>query len=134
MIFLYFWAGNNHRHFLLIQYNTMKQLFAFAALILLFASQASAQKVYETDNKYNADVICYQTDNKYNADLIVYITDNKYNADGNEGIWYYTDNKYNADKQVFFTDNKYNAKLIIYVTDNKYNAGWEESSKKHLMR
>ena len=64
----------------LYQFNieNMKRIILFFAIIVGFASQNYAQKVYSTDADYKADVKVYVVDADYKADLLVYKVDADY--------------------------------------------------------
>lgn len=71
--------------------------------LTLFATFAlHSQKIYITDNRWQADVKVYITDNTWQADEVVYITDNRWQADAKDCIWYFTDNRWQADKIIFY--------------------------------
>lgn len=108
---------------------------AVSAAFVGASLSASAQKVYSTDYKYQADVNVFVTDREYKADLVVYKTKHSYNAKANEnkGIWYFTKHQYDADKKIYFVDHEYQADIIIYFTDKEYKAGWKKNDKKYLM-
>lgn len=81
--------------------------FCLAALFCcLISNNALAQKVYETNSRYDADVKVYETDSRYDAD--------------EEGRW-------------FFTDSRYDADLKIYYCSSRYDAGWKNEEKRKLM-
>jgi len=113
--------------------STMKKVILLFAIVFSVTMHLSAQKVYSTDSKYDADVKVFVADSKYDADLIVYKCSSKYDADGNKGLWYFVDSKYDADKKIYFVSSKYDADIIIYFSSSKYDADWRDSSKKHVM-
>ena len=90
-------------------------------LFLFFMGLLNAifgQKVYITENEYNADYTVCPSSNQFTADLIIYITDNRYEADN--GKWFITDNKYDADFIVYISTNQYLSDYTIFQTSNKY--------------
>jgi hypothetical protein len=117
--------------------NTMKKnlfLYWSTVIVLVFLSQQmTAQKVYSTDSRYDADVTIYVTESKYEADLLVYKVSSQYEAGGNEGLWFFTESRYDADKKVYFTSSKYDADLLICFVDSKYEAGWRNRERIYLM-
>ena len=121
--------------FILQKFLAMKIIRFIILLIIsvLILNSISAQAVFSTEYKYDADVKVYVSDYKYEADLVVYKTNYKYEADGNKGVWYFTDYKYDAKKKIYFTDYKYEADLVIYFTTYKYEAGWQKKEKQYLM-
>jgi len=76
------------------------------------------QKIYITENKYNADYTVCPSPNQFTADLVIYITDNRYEADN--GKWFITDNKYDADFIIYISTNQYLSDYTIFQTSNKY--------------
>tara|TARA_B100000497_G_scaffold111493_1_gene131637 strand:+ start:40 stop:480 length:441 start_codon:yes stop_codon:yes gene_type:complete len=111
----------------------MKKIFPFLVFIFFVCKISSAQLIYSSDDKYNADIVVFVSNNRYNCDLVVFKSKDKYNLGNNKGHWYFSDNKYNSDKIIYFTEDKYNCDLIIYFTEDKYNTGWKKASKKHLL-
>lgn len=90
-------------------------------LFLFFMGLLNAifgQKVYITENEYNADYTVCPSSNQFTADLIIYITDNRYEADN--GKWFITDNKYDADFIIYISTNQYLSDYTIFQTSNKY--------------
>ena len=73
------------------------------------------QKVYITENEYNADYTVCPASNQFTADLIIYITDNRYEAD--HGKWFITDNKYDADFIVYISTNQYLSDYTIFQNE-----------------
>lgn len=121
-------AENNHSTF------TMKHLFTLILLLSITAT-GYCQKVFSTDNSYQADVKVYVVDYEYRADLVVYRAEYRYEAEQNKntGIWFFTEYAYQADKKIYFTDYEYQADLKVLFTDSKYRAGWKNNKKKALM-
>lgn len=108
---------------------------ALMSLTMLLCSLCSmGQKMFITEQTYNADVLVCVVEHEYRADLVVYITDRSYTSgiDDNEGIWYFTDRSYNADKKISYVP-EYRADIKIMFTDKKYRAGWRNESKRYLM-
>ena len=110
----------------------MRKLLIISVLFAI-ASVSSAQKVYRTDKRYEADVRVYVVGHAYEADLIVYKADRAYMATGNKGIWYFCRAPYEAQKKIFFAQWGYDAELKIMFTDKEYEAGWRNEKKKSLM-
>lgn len=102
----------------------------------LGAFEAKAQKIYEVEKEYQADVKVFVVEKEYQADLIVYGTDKEYlaRASENRGIWYFVDVPYKADKKLYQVEKEYQADLKIYFTDSEYLAGWRNASKRYLMQ
>lgn len=97
---------------------------------------AYAQKVYQTNTRYSADVKLYVVDNEGAADIVVFRTDKSDDSrlDDNNGTWYFCRNSGDARKKVFFVEKPYQADLKVFFTDSKYRAGWKDSSKSSLMQ
>ena len=93
------------------------RLFLFAFFMGVMAA-IFGQKVYLTNNKYEADHTCYIVNNPYVADWVIYMTHNQYEAE--EGRWFITNNKYDADYIIHLTSNMYFADYTIFTTNNKY--------------
>lgn len=125
--------GNAFISFIFTKKSIMKNTILLFSVLFWITFSSTAQKVYSTDSKYDADVKVYVADSKYDADLIVYKCSSKYDADDNKGLWYFVDSKYDADKKIYFVSSKYDADIIVYFTSSKYDAKWRESSKKHFM-
>jgi len=69
--------------------------------LIFYSYIANAQKIFVTDNKYDAQ-------------LIVFISDDKFSAKDNSGLWYFTNDKYGADLRIFYINDKYDADIIVY--------------------
>lgn len=106
VIFLAFWAGS--------------------------AVRLSAQRVYITEWKSEADAIVYITDWKSEADLIVYKTNWQSEADDNDGLWYFSEWR-TGSKKIYFTRWKSEADIKVYFTKWKSEAGWVDDSNKKLL-
>ena len=76
------------------------RLVIFVASLVFFVNMMSAQKVYVTDNPYNADYICYVTGDVFTADWVIYQTNNQYEAE--DGHWFITDTRWDADFVICF--------------------------------
>ena len=59
---------------------TILSFIAFACILM----NASAQKIYSVDSRYDADIKVYVVDSRYDADLLVYKCDSRYDAEGNK--------------------------------------------------
>jgi len=113
---------------------TLKTIFTIAAFVLSMAAfiNASAQKVYSCDSKYDADIKVFVVDSKYDADLLVYKVSSQYDVN-DDGLWFFVDSQYDAKKKIWFADSKYDADLLIFFVDSQYDAGWNNTSKKNLI-
>lgn len=80
--------------------------FIFLAVLTFLSHKATAQKVYKTSYKSEADKIIYVTEYKSEADMIVYETQYKNEAKPYSGIWFWTQYKSEADWKVYFTNTK----------------------------
>ena len=109
-----------------------KMKYLFIILFGFISPEISAQRVFEVDRAYNADLKVFVVDRDYNADLLVFEVDRDYNARGNDGRWFFVDRAYNADLNIFFVDRDYNADLNIFYVDREYNSGWRNEDKKLL--
>jgi hypothetical protein len=87
---------------------TLKTIFTIAAFTISTAAftNASAQKVYSCDSKYDVN---------------------------DDGLWFFVDSKYDAKKKIWFADSKYDADLLIFFVDSQYDAKWNNTSKKYLI-
>lgn len=85
-------------------------------LILLFTvSVVSAQRIYVTNNRNEADYVCFITSNKTEADWIVKKTtwDSTASIRGN---WKFVNNRNNADIIIYYTRNKSQSDRLIFFT------------------
>ena len=78
-------------------------------LAIIAVNTCNAQRIFVTDNQYEANYQIFITNNRYEADWIIYQTDNQFEADANRGRWFVTKNRYQANYIMYFTDNRYAA-------------------------
>ncbi len=100
-------------------------------IFILINQSLQAQKVFQTDAEYKADITVVEVDQEYKADLLVYKVDRDYKASGNEGHWFFTDREYQADFTIFFVEREYQAGIKVFIVDSDYKAGWREESLKN---
>lgn len=110
--------------YLSIHINPILRKLYLVILLCLFCNTITAQKIYVTKYKSDADKIVYVTKYKSDADLIVYQTKYKSDAKLFSGIWFYTDNRSDAHWQVYFTEYKSDAQIIVYFSKYQSDAGW----------
>lgn len=109
----------------------MKTIF-LTSLLLIFYQLSSAQIVYSTEWKSEADAKIFVTEWKSEADLIVYKTEWKSEANGNKGLWFFSEWK-SESKKIYFTEWKSEADILIYYTTWKSEAGWVKQKKRYLL-
>lgn len=84
-------------------------------LLLFFVSlKISAQKVYYTTNKTNADLVVFITKNKSDADIIVKKV--QYNDEVKLGFWKEVKQKMDADLIVYISDKNTTDIKKVYFT------------------
>ena len=89
-------------------------------IFLISFGSLTAQKIYSTENEYQAD-------------LKVYKVSRPYEAKKNVGLWYFTNMSYDSDKKIYFCENEYEADIKVFFVDYKYQAKWKNSQKKFLL-
>jgi hypothetical protein len=93
----------------------------------------SAQKIFITDWRLDADAIMTITKDKAKADLIVYKTNDVAQANGNSGIWKFVFIKTTSDKRIFISLDEQDCDFKVYFTTNIKEAGWVNLNKKYLL-
>lgn len=91
-------------------------------LLILLPLSAFPQRVYVTDNRWEADATVYRTAYQFEADLLVYKT-NYTNDASTIGNWYFVDARYKADWVIYYTDQRTTADMIIKFTAFRTTAG-----------
>ena len=94
-------------------------LTAIMVFFIIFAESCNAQVLYATEYKWEKDVVkVFETENKWQADKIVYYTDRKSEAKNN--IVYWSSNKWEADRRIYFVTSRYRADEVWYITKYKW--------------
>jgi hypothetical protein len=107
-------------------------LFYFV-FVCFFYFSINAQKIYSSNQSYQAEIKGFVVKYKYQADLKVFKVDQPYKAKGNSGLWSFTNQSYQAEKKIIFVAYDYQSDLNIYFVNYKYFSGWKNSNKKHLL-
>ena len=106
----------------------MKQLLLLLSLACL-PVLASAQVVFETEWRNEADYVVYVTDWESEADVVVYKTEWR-SETSQEGVWMMSEWRNEADFSVYFTEWRSEADIVVYFTEWRNEAGWRNESKK----
>jgi len=110
----------------------MKNYF-FSIWALFISISLYSQKIYSTNNSYQADLKVFVVKQDYQADLRVFNVKQSYKAMGNDGLWFFVSQKYQAEKKVIFVDYEYQADLKVFFVEYQHQSGWKNSEKKHLL-
>jgi hypothetical protein len=110
----------------------MRNVFVFAAFILLLAAATYAQKVYSVQYESQADVKVYVVKYESQADLKVFKVKYENQAGENDGQWFFTKYPGQAQKKIFFVKYESQADVKIYFVKYESQAGWLNDSVKHL--
>ena len=105
---------------------------AYGIFLTLTPFLLSAQSIYITPHKFEADVRVFVTKYKSDADVIVYKAVYEFDAKGNEGRWYFVDYEFESYKLVFFTKYRSLADVKVYYTPYKSHARWVNQKKREL--
>lgn len=84
-------------------------------MLLFTVSVLSAQRIYVTKNRNEADYICYITNNKTEADWVVKKTTWDSTA-SRRGHWKFVNSRNSADLIIYFTGNRTQAERIVFFT------------------
>jgi hypothetical protein len=105
--------------------NRNKALILFALTVAMMLP-ASAQQVFVSKYKSEADIKVFVTKYKSEANLVVFVAEYKSEAKGIRGIWFYTKYKSDADWKVWFAKYKSEADIVVFFTKYKAEAGWRQ--------
>src|SRR5699024_5569442 len=113
-------------------FSEMNKIIFLSFILLLMASCAKAQIIYQTDYETKADYLVFLAKDKWKADILVYWGESKLweNQNYQDGIWYKTEYKSQADLTIGFTSFKSKAIVSIYIINDKFKAG--AKSKKRM--
>ena len=93
----------------------MKNLTFLFILMILTYFKSSAQKVYYTNSKSDADLVVYEVEQKTDADIIVKKV--IYNDEVKKGFWKEVETRGEADIVVFISDENTTDIKKIYFTE-----------------
>ena len=98
----------------------------FFGSLLLFINVMNAQRVFVTDNEFEADYKVWVGDleDKYRADWIIYTTDNEFEA--GYGRFYFTSTPYDANFTIFIVEWDFEADRILFKTEDKFSVKFNE--------
>lgn len=128
--------NDKHSEKLIFHRITMKKLglcllFCFLGLFSVFA-----QKIYVTDTPSLAQIKVFIVPVPDMADLVVYkaSTPSYMGVNQNKGIWYFVPVPDMAEKVIYYVKTPDLANLKVYFADVPSLAGWQNQSKKQLMK